>query len=291
MSLLIKQVNSLQHMLTYTRQTWSNTTWCMFSVPTTARRAACCMEIRKRKGEVKCRLVHQLFKDTVHAKIIAANQPCSPGPHSSGFVWGDDGDGGSGCSEGTQHLSGLRHNLQMAAVSGETSAPEPVERRGDRGGRQTLRRKSRRTERWREMETGLTECEVLRWKRERRGVVKKIGWVNLGEPGDIPSIFFYVPSRVIAHFLSRGLKAIQVSVCCCQSKRAELPLKSMLMQNVVEKASPNDICCCVIYWWSLWRIHYFSNSRQMKMSEVGLLLVNYLNGSCLSCLCSFIMNV
>lgn len=72
----------------------------------------------------------------------------------------------------------------MAAVSGETSAPEPVERRGDRGGRQTLRRKSRRTERWREMETGLTECEEeVRWKRERRGVVKKIGWVNLGEPG------------------------------------------------------------------------------------------------------------
>lgn len=291
MSLLIKQVNSLQHMLTYTRQTWSNTTWCMFSVPTTARRAACCMEIRKRKGEVKCRLVHQLFKDTVHAKIIAANQPCSPGPHSSGFVWGDDGDGGSGCSEGTQHLSGLRHNLQMAAVSGETSAPEPVERRSDRGG-ETDSETQIQTDR--EMEgdgdgadrvwgAEMEEGEKGSCKEDRMG---KSRWA-----GDIPSIFFYVPSRVIAHFLSRGLKAIQVSVCCCQSKRAELPLKSMLMQNVVEKASPNDICCCVIYWWSLWRIHYFSNSRQMKMSEVGLLLVNYLNGSCLSCLCSFIMNV
>lgn len=50
-------------------------------------------------------------------------------------------------------------------------------------GRPTPRHKSGRTERWREMETGLTECEALRWKRERRGVVKKIGWVNLGEPG------------------------------------------------------------------------------------------------------------
>lgn len=68
----------------------------------------------------------------------------------------------------------------MAAMSGETSAPEPVERHGDRGG-ETDSETQIQTDR--EMETGLTECEVLRWKRERRGAVKKIGWVNLGEPG------------------------------------------------------------------------------------------------------------
>lgn len=180
----------------------------------------------------------------------------------------------NGCGERRDERPGARGEArwQRGETDSETQIQTDREMEGDGDGADRVWGRG-------EMEEG----EKGSCKEDRMG---KSRWA-----GDIPSIFFYVPSRVIAHFLSRGLKAIQVSVCCCQSKRAELPLKSMLMQNVVEKASPNDICCCVIYWWSLWRIHYFSNSRKMKMSEVGLLLVNYLNGSCLSCLCSFIMNV
>lgn len=64
--------------------------------------------------------------------------------------------------------------------------PEPARRHSDRGG-ETGRETQIQMDR--EMEGDgdrLTECETRRWKRERegKGVVKKMGLVNLGEQWD-----------------------------------------------------------------------------------------------------------
>lgn len=59
-----------------------------------------------------------------------------------------------GCRERMQHLSALRHDLQMAAVSGEASAWSPRKDTVTEEERQAETQIWTDREGWREMETG-----------------------------------------------------------------------------------------------------------------------------------------
>ncbi len=89
-----------------------------------------------------------------------------------------------GAGRGTQHLSALRHNLQMAATSREASALEPARRHSNRGGETGWKTQIQMDG---EMEgdgdrlTSVRHRDRRGRERERSGVVKKMGWVHLGE--------------------------------------------------------------------------------------------------------------
>lgn len=156
---------------------------------------------------------------------------------SNGFVWdGEVGDGGWWCREGTQHLSALRHNLQMAAMSGEASALEPVTRHSNRGGETGWQTQIQMDREMDGEEDKLTECETQRQKREGTWVVLRIWRVNLDEL--FFYFIFYMPLWDTAHFLSMGVNnyTIKWYWYWYLDKRHEFPSKSI------------NSCQCKVFW-------------------------------------------
>lgn len=108
--------------------------------------------------------VHRLFKDTMPAKWISANQTCFAGWNATHTVVATQSRtsyqmmvsfevGRVGwlvvMGRGTQHLSALRHILQMAATSEEASTPGACEKTWRQ---RRLSSVKRRTDKDREME-------------------------------------------------------------------------------------------------------------------------------------------